>query len=48
MQKKFDAVQFQRGVRAKLGDRYARDPAAFRRELKEKFGHRRKQRAGAP
>ncbi|MGQ9629216.1 MAG: hypothetical protein ACUVXI_02745 [bacterium] len=44
MKKKFDAVKFQRKVREELSKMYSEDRDAFLRELKEKYGHLRKQK----
>jgi hypothetical protein len=38
MKKKFDAVQFQREVRSKLGRRMEENPKKFLRVLDEKYG----------
>ena len=45
MKKDFDAVQFQRSVRKKLGERYLSNPEVFLKELHEKYGHLRKNKA---
>jgi hypothetical protein len=46
MKKKFDAVKFQREAREQLTKQYTSDREGFLRELKEKYGHLRKQRIG--
>lgn len=38
MKKKFDAVQFQRRVREKLGKAYLADPEGFVKDLQNKYG----------
>ncbi len=48
MKKKFDAVKFQRKMREELSERYNSDRDAFLRELKEKYGKLRKQKAIKP
>jgi len=47
MKKKFDAVKFQRKVREELSIKYSSDRKAFLRELREKYGHLRKQKSSA-
>ena len=44
MKKKFDAVKFQRKVREELSKKYSTNRDAFLHELKEKYGHLRKQK----
>jgi len=39
MKKKFDAVQFQRKIREKLGKEYSKNRKNFLRSLREKFGN---------
>jgi len=39
MNKKFDAVEFQRKVRGELSEEYLANREAFLRELKEKYGN---------
>jgi len=46
MKKKFDAVQFQRGVREELSKKYSTNRDLFLRELKEKYGRLRRQKVG--
>ncbi|MCX5637934.1 MAG: hypothetical protein NTX52_09620 [Planctomycetota bacterium] len=46
MKKKFDAVKFQREVRGELSKKYSSNRDAFRRELKEKYGHSERRRTG--
>ncbi len=43
MKKKFDAVRYQRKVREELGKKYLSDRKSFLQELKEKYGHLKKQ-----
>ena len=43
MKKKFDSVNYQRKVRKELGEKYFSDREGFFRELKEKYGHLKKQ-----
>lgn len=43
--KKFDAVRFQRKVREQLSERYLSNREAFLRELREKYGSLRKEKA---
>lgn len=45
MKKTFDAVNFQRKVRAELSKQYLEDREAFLRGLKEKYGKAKKYRA---
>jgi len=47
MQKKFDAVKFQRKVRAKLTQKRLSNRKAFLQELKEKYGNLRKEKVHA-
>jgi ribosomal protein L29 len=44
MEKKFDAVKFQRKVREELSKKYITERESLLRELKEKYGHLRKQK----
>ncbi len=44
--KKFDTVKFQRKVREELSKKYTSNREGFLRELREKYGHLRKQRIG--
>ena len=44
MEKKFDAVKFQRKVREQLGKQYSKNRNIFLNELKEKYGYSRKQK----
>ncbi len=44
MKKKFDAVKFQRKAREELSKEYTTNRESFLRELKEKYGHLRKQK----
>ena len=46
MKKRFDAVKFQRKVREELSNKYSSDRETFLRELREKYGHLRKQKSG--
>jgi ribosomal protein L29 len=46
MKKNFDAVKFQRKAREELSKKYTADRESLLRELKEKYGHLRKQKAG--
>lgn len=45
--KEFDAVQFQRKVRKKLSRQYSSNPEAFVRQLRDKYGDVREQKATA-
>ena len=45
MEKKFDAVKFQREVREELSEKYSSNREAFLRELKERYGNLQKQKA---
>ena len=47
MKKKFDSVQLQREIRARLSEKYAHSREEQMRELREKFGHLRKRKVGA-
>jgi len=44
MEKKFNAVKFQREAREELSKKYISDREGFLRELEQKYGHLRKQR----
>lgn len=44
MKKKSDAVKFQRMVREELSKKYSANRDAFIRELREKYGHLKKQK----
>jgi len=46
MRKKFDAVEFQRKVRQELSKKYSTDRDTFLRELREKYGHLKRQKIG--
>ena len=39
MKKKFDAVEYQRKVRAELSEKYRDNREEFIRELNKKYGH---------
>lgn len=47
MEKKFDAVKFQRKVREELSERYTTNRDKFLRELKEKYAYLQKQKVSA-
>ena len=47
MEKKFDAVKFQRKVREELSKRYTTNHDTFLRELKEKYAYLQKQKVSA-
>lgn len=47
MQKKFDAVQFQRKVREELNQKHLSNRKAFLQELKEKYGNLRREKVHA-
>jgi hypothetical protein len=46
MKKKFDAVKFQRKVREELSKMYSTDRNSFVHMLKDKYGHKQKQKVG--
>ncbi len=46
MEKKFDAVKFQRKVREELSKKYNANREKFLRELEEKYGQMSKKEAG--
>ncbi len=46
MEKKFNAVNFQRKVREELSKKYTQNREAFLQELKKKYGHLQKQKVG--
>jgi len=46
VKKKFDAVEFQRKVREELSKKYSTNRDTFLRELKEKYGHLKRQKDG--
>lgn len=46
MKKRFDAVKFQRKIREELSKKYSTSRDAFLRELKEKYGHLKRQKVG--
>ena len=46
MKKKFDSVELQRAIRAKLSEKYTRSREAEMEELRMKFGHLKKQKTG--
>jgi hypothetical protein len=48
MVKKIDAVKLQREVRLKLGEKYLKSREDELRELKQKFGHLKKEKVGTP
>jgi len=47
MKKKFDSVGFQRKIRRELSEKYSANPKLFIQELKDKYGHLRKNKANA-
>lgn len=46
MEKRFDAVKFQRKVREELSKKYTTNREAFLKELKKKYGNLQKQKVG--
>lgn len=46
MEKKVDAVKIMRGIRQILSGKYAKSHDAELKELKEKFGHLRREKLG--
>ncbi len=46
MEKRFDAVKFQRKVREELSKKYTTNRKAFLKELKKKYGNLQKQKVG--
>lgn len=46
MEKRFNAVKFQRKVREELSKKYTTNREAFLKELKKKYGNLQKQKVG--